>query len=902
MGLNYQRQNIMNKYTKMFALVGAALLLGACQEELIAPEAVVVPGNEIQFGASACFEAGNEETRTIYGDAVVGENGVGLIEVEWVPGTDRIDIACPQAVGSTNSEYTVMENNRETNGTTADNFSSTTLARISSVGLQWSTSETHNFYAVYPSAAQIGEKLEGKLPADVTLGIDPKTGILSGFVPVDQSPADMPAKGTTSTGRSGYKIDPDMTYAYMVANKTHTKGQDANIGLQFASQVTALEFEIVANQITQSDGDAGTIKVLGMQLFSAKNKPIAGDFKIDVASKAFTPTEKSGYEKLYVEFGDGLTLAKEEAIQYTFFLLPDADIVEGTGDLCLTVIYTSGSSPFTKTATISAEIVCKKKYFFKNVLLPQVDLTQSGSSWFSALNPATYISQLSLPVAGNAFSYLYAKQSTDLTGENSPEFYCQQVKDYKELWSLGVRGFEFKTSYNSSTNSDGTGNSLGGEYFVCKGMEMNTARVGTDAPTFESAFKDLYNYLKQNKGETLIIVATYQSHGDGDGPYSPAAYVADLEQYLNEFFEYAQGLDANIKSKGDLFVKLGTQSTVGDLQNKIAIVVRPYDADYMKFVGQDPDDVVLTDWSDHVALVHDWGTSIDQWDKRYAGVYCQGEYTYSNSNKSVIEDNLWLGMSSSSSSYSSLVEKAAGTWPTASRTYYRTMDDNAYAVWVQCWERIFPTDMFEWTGLSDEYGPGAFQRADAHLWIKWPGSLTEKKAMIAETLTASRATIGNASSTTLYINSLSGFFATTNLRNSLIPFRSEYSYKLGSGTTDNNATFNFPSLTKGQGGDWASCAAEMNYTLSKDLENTIAQGPLGLIMFDYIGAESSDFQKISGVTKGVTDQTASDASKALPLQIMLNNFKFPLATKVSATSLDDDNTSTGQGEGSGGAE
>lgn len=901
MGLNYQRQNIMNKYTKMFALVGAALLLGACQEELIAPEAVVVPGNEIQFGASACFEAGNEETRTIYGDAVVDENGMGLIEVEWVPGTDRIDIACPQAVGSTNSEYMVMENNGETNGTTADNFSSTTLTRISPVGLQWSTSETHNFYAAYPSAAQIGKKLEGKLPADVNLGIDPQTGILSGFVPVEQSPADMPAKGTTSTGRSGYKIDPDMTYAYMVANKTHTKGQDANIGLLFASQVTALEFEIVANQITQSGGEAGTIKVLGMQLFSAKNKPIAGDFKIDVASKAFTPTTKSGYEKLYVEFGDGLTLAQDEAIQYTFFLLPDADIVEGTGDLSLTVIYTSGSSPFTKTATISAEIVCKKKYFFKNVLLPQVDLTQSGSSWFSALNPATYISQLSIPVAGNAFSYLYAKQSTDLTGENSPEFYCQQVKDYTELWSLGVRGFEFKTSYNSSTNS------LGGEYFVCKGMEMNPARVGADAPTFDSAFKDLYSYLKQNPGETLIIVATYQSHGDGDAVYSPAAYVADLEQYLGEFFTYAQGQDANIKSKDDLFVKLGTQSTVADLQNKIAIVVRPYDADYMKFLGKDPADVVLTDnWSGHVALVHDWGTSIDQWDKRYAGVYCQGEYTYSNSNKSVIEDNLWLGMSSSSSSYSSLVEKAAGTWPTASRTYYRTMDGNASAVWVQCWERIFPTDMIEWTGLSDGYA--IYEDGDwyptnhtAYLWIKWPGSLTEKKAMIAETLTKSRGTIGDASSTTLYINSLSGFFATTNLRNSLIPFRSEYSHRFGS-TGVSDAIFKLPSVTKGQGGDWASCAAEMNYTLSNELDNTTAQGPLGLIMFDYIGAESSDFENISAVTRGVTDQSASVASKALPLQIMLNNFKFPLATKVSATSLDDDNTSTGQGEGSGGAE
>ena len=46
----------MSKYIKFFALAGAALLLGACEEDLGLETGTITPGNEILFGANAYFE------------------------------------------------------------------------------------------------------------------------------------------------------------------------------------------------------------------------------------------------------------------------------------------------------------------------------------------------------------------------------------------------------------------------------------------------------------------------------------------------------------------------------------------------------------------------------------------------------------------------------------------------------------------------------------------------------------------------------------------------------------------------------------------------------------------------------------------------------------------------------
>ena len=874
--------------------------MGACQEELV-PENIVVPGDEIQFGANAYFENGEPQTRTEYGD-IEGNQ----IEVRWVPEEDRVDIACPNAAGSTNSEYKVAGTvSGETGSGEADIYSANTLVRLSPVGLQWSGSDEHVFYASYPSKNQIAAKLGSILSQQEIgeLGLNEATGKLKGFLPLDQSPAQLPAEKTTRGGKTGWIVEPDMTYAYMVERKTHTKGENADIRLRFESQVTALEFEVLAG-----DFDANVteqpITILAMQLYHNNNEQICGHFEYtyaetDDAEGTFVSKSTNGYEKITQTFGDGLVVAPGEFVDATFFLLPGQTFSENnSGELSLTVIYKVGNNPNTKTATLRKEITPKKKYFFSNVQLPDVE-SADASSWFAALNPATYISQLSIPVAGNAFSYYYDDKDNDTDKE---KFYRQQVKDYETLWKMGVRGFEFKTSYNSGSEH------LGGEYFVCNGQEIDNNDVA-NAPTFNTAFTTLYNHLQNNPNETLVIIATYQSHGEGDAHYYPQAYISDLEAYLTAFC----GTN-NITNYGDKFVKLGTSSCVGDLRGKIAIVIRPGDDEYMKYMkseypnsGYDYTSYSVSDtWSDYLALVRDWGTGIDQWDKRYGSSYYT-EGVFANSGKTIFESN----MAVLSSTENTLTDTGlGGTIPSSSWNLYRTFGNSGSTdgtAYVQCWERVVPVQTYWCANVSERYQTDQknydTSTERGYLWINWFESLREKKQMVMHTVETAQDTYGKTNSSTLYINSLSGYFVTEELEESLYPYTDKFLVETDkvAGALSNSYNHWEPELNlsnQGKGGDWTSCAAEMNTYLWTELNASQKQGPLGLIMFDYIDADPGHFAKINPVAMNVTAETASKASKELPGIIMMNNFLFPLTTNPDWKDPNENKSGTGGGTGS----
>ena len=881
---------LMKKYTKLFALMGFALLTGACQNDNLIPEAPALPGDEIVFGATAYFENGEPQTRTVYGD-VAGNQ----IEVRWVPNKDYIDIACPEAVGSQNSEYMVSgTTSGETGSGVADNYSASVLVRQSPVGLQWSTAGTHHFYATYPSAEQIrkdvGVSLTDAEKSALGMKLENNNAILTGFLPVDQSPINIPTDTKTVDGMTGYVVEPNMTYAYMVAKESvNTSNTRGNVGLEFSSQVTALEFQIVASAITgENPQGLKDITILGVQLYSKSGQDIAGHFTYDFETGNFEDANQhTGYEKVTQTFGDGLTISANTGfISTTFFLSPKADFTL-SGDFRLTVIYKIGNSPMVKTATIKKnDIQAKKKYFFKNVKLPAHDASVNASAWFSALNPATWISQVSIPVAANAFTSYYS-------GTES-KFIKQQVKNYEELWNLGVRGFEFMTSAsNTSTN-------LGTEKFVANGAEITT----TGAPDFNTAFRTLYGHLKKNPGETLVIVATYKSYGGDTGgnytKYNPQTYITHLENYLTSFWNEVQA-DYEGK-KENLFVKLGTNSRVADLRNKIAIVIRPGDDEYNKHVnGTNATYGVSDNWVNNVALIKNWGTGVDQWDKRYgSGYYCEGVYSYSNSGKSVIEDNIPFKASSSSGELQEFETKNKFTGDESKfnnplKKGYSLNIDGGGTAYMQCWERVSPTSAYIYSGKTDEkyylgFSGWNINYATIHLYIQWKESLREKKLMIADVLTQSRATKGSANSNTLYINSLASYFITTELPESTWPYFSgdmilQEGINLGF-TQLADTRFSF--TDQGKGGDWASCTAELNYLMWSELNAPEAEGPMGLVMLNYIGAETTDFDGITPISMAVTGNTASQASKELPLKIMLNNFIFPLSTDENYKDPDED--------------
>ncbi len=897
----------MSKYIKFFALAGTALLLGACQEDLGLETGTITPGNEILFGANAYFENGEPQTRTEYGD-IVGNQ----IEVLWVPGEDHMDIACPQAVGAPGhqAEYMVSENDATTAGSgdnKADNDKASILVRKSPVGLQWSTSRTHNFYAAYPSKNQIAERAAGKLAQEYIekLGMtvsynqetNEETATLRGFIPVDQSPA---AKNITGSSTSGWVVEPDMTYAYMVANASHTYGAGSAVSLLFQPQVTALEFEIVSSELTGTGSGTATypeFTILGVQLFSRNGKQMAGQFTYTYplagsGNGKFTTINANGYEKITQTFGDGLLVEEGKSVKCTFFMLPGEAYNEGnSGDLGLTVIYRVGNNPQVKTASLKKEIAPKKKYFFSNVKLPAIEENVSGSTWFSALSDNIYVSQVSIPVASNVFAhkdYGFADKS------------IQQVQTYTDLWDKGVRGFELVTrravTKSGSTYTCKNTYSLKTAHFVCDEVAHevfdNTKPEYID---FGIAFEILLGKLKQNPNETLVLICTYQAITDG---YDPNGYVQQLLNYFDDLVENKTVEQAD-------FVQLHATSTVEDIRGKICVIIRPGDDDRFE---EDPEkdgkendvyytkDIVLssndgtkkTDWSKNVLLIQDWGTAFDVWDRRYEGVAREAQFdiTYRKPVKGLAErpfvENLLWGMSSSNSTYTQPTDGDGKTNASnnnfnnfgvnlskkAQFYYEHTLSDGGKA-YVQEWARVVPSSMAKKIYTGEESYVGT-----THLWIQWPESYNEKLVAIDGLFEKSVATKGTSNISSLYINSLSGYYITETYKEGLLPFLNSYSGKTWVRYVG-WLTANFNQFTDmGKGGDHPGLAYDLNkhvyeiLTRQKKLSSGsyLNEGPWGLVMMEHIG----------NTTKG-----SDDRSQDLVDLIMLNNFKFPLATKTT---------------------
>lgn len=880
---NLRNHIVMSKYIKFYALVGATLLLGACQEDLGLNTSVPVPGDEIVFGANAYFENGEPQTRTEYGD-IVGNQ----IEVRWSE-KDRLDIGCPQSAGPrTVAEYQVATASisGETSGSKAEDSYSNTLVRLSEgAGLQWSTAPEHKFYAVYPSSKWIGEKLAKQISAEeisaLGLTLGENTATLKGYIPVVQNPINTPTLETVG-GKKGYVVEPDMTYAYMTAMESVDNVD--NVGLTFNSHVTALQFQILPGDFAPNT--SGEICIVGVNLYSANSNNIAGHFTYDYASEAFTDDNEigDGHEKITMSFtsannSKGIEMTKNgaEFIDVTFFLMPnDLGYNEDNGDLKLTVMYTVNDNPRVNTATLIKEIEPKKKYFFKNIKMPTInDVT--GSTWFSAINPKTYVSQISIPVAGNAFSYAY-------NGAN-PKYHRQQTQNYQTLWSLGVRGFEFKCSYPDVNGS------LKDQLPVCNGKTVGSVTLG-------NAVQYLYNQLQNPdyKNETCIIIANYQSYsGDNNDGVNVQNYLDCLTNFLDGFCT-----ENGITDKSSAFTKLESSSCAGDIRGKIAIIVRPGDHDLLTKVGSTKDYALNDDWKDYISVINNWGTGIDQWDKRYGSTYYT-EGSFATSGKTEIEQYIPWAVSTSAtefikSSHKNANERAGDKSKFASPLktgYYMSVNGVANQAYMQCWERISASARYYYSGSKASSNLAIMSKPDEtfHLNFFWPESLSEKMAMISDVIAKAQATKGKTG-TPLFINSLSGYFITENLPSSIYPY-DETSYNITDGVVTDVGKLG----DKGTGGDWASCAATINIKLWQELigQSTEA-GPLGIVIMDYIGANAKeDFAEITG---SYVPAMAETASTALPRLIMMNNFSFPLSTNPEWTEPDENNNNNGGNTGS----
>lgn len=894
----------MKNAYKLFALLCMGLAAAACVEENFEndqPKYDTTPGNEIVFTATAGVENGMPKTKTEYGNTGT-QDGKNVIEINWVEG-DKISIVSPQAAGAEVGNYKVVASS-QTNDQYDGPHKASELVRLGDAGLQWTSDNEYDFYAVYPAVIN-----------NSTSGLS-KEGVFTATMPTDQS-------GTPDPTTNGWVVTPNMNNAFMsaVGNYSRLKEDgtqnDGAINLQFNSMVTALQFEIVTGVIGGNNIQNNYIDISSVSLVASNNK-ISGDFSYDIARGICIPSDFNGNNRVIMHFDDvdkPLRLYSGNSLDVTFFILPE---ILASNTLELQVIFTLDGTRTSKSAKISAELSGGKKYIFNDVKLPDFTTIVPPSSWWETISPDVLLSQISLPVASNVFA-------NDEYNVSDPNFQQQQMK-IDDLWAMGVRGFEIcNQSMVYADKFEILGSvlwSTGPDYEteVLKSNLDEEPVVAAErelSETFSSAIDKLYELLLANESECLVLLCTYMSIDDG---YNPYVYVANLFNSLTSFCQRH-----NITNPSDRFTQIGANTTVGDIKGKIAIIIRPGDderwlyeiskynanntiyapqTDPLSTLGVTTAENGLTslipsklksDWWNHVLMISDWGaSSYDVWDRRYGSSYARAaefndiavarglatkksqyeEYLYGISNTYTTIGTIgwssysWGGDQADNNFNNRGGEQNINTAPLVFRypsppatgynfTHQMSNNKNAY---IQEWMRVIPNDSKK--GITEPIAVArrGSSRSGETLWAYWPESITEKEDAIKSLFNKSVMTVGNSAAADLYINVLTGYYATSSRINSCYPYKKDYTSSSGA----------LQLADMGEGGDFAGLAKDLNtYTynlLTKKTEDKggdglAKEGPWGLVILDHINR--------------------SDDSYKLVDLIMMNNFKFPLAVKPS---------------------
>ena len=886
----------MKNYIKLYALLAMALFVGACDDELNIGEnntnatpTTIVPGGDIFFGASAKKKsAEKKDKRTVYGDPFFDNNNQkDKIELNWVA-NDRVQIASPQSGGVANgvAEYSVatVKNSKE-----GDRSSTATLQLESKAGLQWNDvtpGAQYNFYAVYPSVEQLSKSIPASEKEKCKLTAD---GKLTGFLPNIQTV-------TLDTEKSeeedyNYVFKPNMDYAYMVAAEEYfipqlnsngeplTEDQDVTIDLNFSSMVTALKFTINAGEISIGadnavGGKTTEIIVTDLTLFSASGEVLCGAFECDFSNSDFkTNNTHTGFNQVTMNLGNkGCKLSnKKGSITTTFFMLP----VNGgytKGDLKLIIHYYVDDVPQTMTATLGVDIPVSEMTYIKNLTMKDLKTEVISSSWFQALNPNILISQVSIPVAANTF----ANSSYKITDT----YRTQQTKKIEDMWNMGVRGFEMvNTSDGGKIGDNATtlGDMVASEAKQsAAGTFIENVQLLRSKQVQSFTYDDNKNFIS---GDPLILICTYSATKDG---YNPARYVKQLFHSLGSLTgasnQTYNGIDLNIDAS--TFVQLTSNSTVKDVMGKICVIIRPGNDErwatedggsqwdpYKLYndIGIKPDssynsrygltkylpNLISSDWWSKVVLISDWGQdSWDSWHRRFG----EGGFYYcatSASNFDALGDRRKCTDKMEAYIIGEKTETEKPDDAPKTREYYYPHDlvlitntntnTSTTTAYVQDMVRIANGDVEKkkYYGLGSSYT------------VKWPSSIDEKKMAIDGLFEKSVATKGGTTTNDIYINNLSGYFITSSHEVSWYPAYSK-KYPIIGDVFANNS----------KGGDYKTCAVTLtNHVYNLLSGETLAKGPWGLVMMDYIGSDGNE------------------NSQKLVYLIMMNNFRFPLAQK-----------------------
>ena len=490
-------------------------------------------GNDVQFGLS--FD--ELETRTIYGS----ETSTGF-PIYWSQG-DKVLVGSPQCA-VTSAEYEVTP--------VSGQSYAEAMNKVSAAGIQWGSSETADFFSVYPSK---GAEWVSLVEGDVTAKLNIASEQSANYVLSDN-----------------VYLAADMQNVIMYA-QTGNVTNGSTVNLKYKPYSTILEFELNIGKIVDRQGNEtskyGSAKIMSLTLNAPEGTAITGNFSLKFNGSddpTISATGNNG-NSIKMDFTTQPMLDEtNKTLKVKLAMIPISGVkINGW---TFTVEYIDGNSTVattkTKTLTIDKELKPGMIHKLKMPIFPTQEAAWDPEmgEWITTLYDYKniYITELSLPGAWYA-------------GAPTGDGY-QATNSFATLWNEGVRAFAVEcrsaTSgmFNSTTSrvvisgtgSNSTGLTGGGRYYY-GGTRISTVIKSIADQVASAVTKDASGTIID--GEFAVLVLSYADGGTGGHRDQDHAY-------------FINGIKSEIDEAGVSNIYTGpvtANTTVYDVLGKLIIKV-----------------------------------------------------------------------------------------------------------------------------------------------------------------------------------------------------------------------------------------------------------------------------------------------------------------------------------------
>lgn len=445
-------------------LLGISLLaLVACNQENMPERPTPTPGAEVKFGASLNK---TDVTRTIY-----GEENSNAFPIYWVKG-DKVLVTSPQCLNGRNTaQYEVSVDDNAT-----QNYANS-LDKTGAAGVQWGKEDFADFYSVYPAdnASVQGTTFHLTMPNV--------------------------QRETLELRENGQKANADMNACFMKAvSEGVANGHDVN--LTYTPLSTAIRFTLRG----PSSGVGQISEVTIIKVVLKADKPIAGDFTVDMSTGTVTPGEKKYNEiTLYTYYPstDGyLTLGmneKNKEVELNAFVIPYKDL-EVNDNWKLEVTTDQGkvfTTSLKEKGTGDGKLMPGRIHRFKGQLpsLPAPDKDWDPAKWMENIPRNVYLSEISIPGSWNSLN----DDCQDVNG--STEQICKAAIDSQYI--AGARAFHIDARWKAENNP-----SVGDDYVLTKPGKL-TLGVANSGDAYNYKDKKLMNKDNMPFADALTYIADH---------------------------------------------------------------------------------------------------------------------------------------------------------------------------------------------------------------------------------------------------------------------------------------------------------------------------------------------------------------------------------------------------------